>query len=154
MYSKILVPIDGSETADCALVQAAQLARLGNATLILLHIIEETRHTHGFEPPEVYIHEVRPHFLASGQRLLDDTANRLRSEGLDVKTVLLESGGKRISDLIKEQTELLGCDLIVLGTHGRRGIDRLLLGSDAEQTARIAPVPIMLVRLTKAAPTE
>ena len=48
--------------------------------------------------------------------------------------------------LIAKQAEASACDLVILGTHGRRGVDRLLLGSDAEQIARIAPVPVMLVR--------
>ena len=50
------------------------------------------------------------------------------------------------SEQIAKQAEASACDLVILGTHGRRGVDRLLLGSDAEQIARIAPVPVMLVR--------
>jgi nucleotide-binding universal stress UspA family protein len=56
-----------------------------------------------------------------------------------------------VSELIAAQATRLGADLIVLGTHGRRGVDRLLIGSDAEQLARIAPVPVLLVRERRAA---
>lgn len=146
MYTKLLVPLDGSATARLALEHAAALARLSGATIILLHIVEETKHSNGFEPPAVYIHEVRPRFLAAGQTLLDEAAGQLRQDGLAVQTVLLESKGERVSELIAQQAEALRCDLVVLGTHGRRGVDRLLLGSDAEQVARIAPAPVMLVR--------
>ena len=146
MYSRILVPLDGSPTADLALHHAAVLARLNGATIVLLHVIEEMKHSNGFERPRIYIEEVRAGFLAAGQKLLDEAALRLRQEGLAVETVLLESKGERVSVLIAQQALTTQCELVVLGTHGRRGVDRLLMGSDAEQLARIAPVPVMLVR--------
>lgn len=146
MYSRLLVPLDGSPTALLALDHAAALARLSGATVVLLHVIEPLRHSTGFERPSVYIDEVRPRFLAAGQALLDEAAIRLRQDGIGAETVLLESGIERVSEQIARQAETSGCDLIILGTHGRRGVDRLLLGSDAEQVARIAPVPVMLVR--------
>ena len=77
MYSRILVPLDGSPTADLALHHAAVLARLNGATIVLLHVIEEMKHSNGFERPRIYIEEVRPGFLAAGQKLLDEAALRL-----------------------------------------------------------------------------
>ncbi|ENO97944.1 universal stress protein, UspA family [Thauera phenylacetica B4P] len=114
--------------------------------MILLHVVEPAHHTKGFERPKVYMEDVRPRFMAAGQALLDEAANGLRQDGLAVETVLLESGAERVSEQIAKQAEASACDLVILGTHGRRGVDRLLLGSDAEQIARIAPVPVMLVR--------
>ncbi len=146
MYSRLLVPLDGSPTSHLALDHAAVLARLSGATVVLLHVIEETEHSNGFERPKVYFEEVRPRFLAAGQALLDQAAGRLRQGGIAVETVLLESGGKRVSELIAQQADAARCDVVVLGTHGRRGVGRLLMGSDAEQVARIAPIPVMLVR--------
>lgn len=146
MYSKLLVPLDGSTTARLALDHAAALAELSGATIILLHVIEEMKHSNGFERPAIYIQEVRPRFMAAGQALLDEAADRLRQKGIAVQTVLLEGKCQRVSELIAQQADALQCDLIILGTHGRRGMDRLLLGSDAEQVARIAPTPVMLVR--------
>lgn len=151
MYARILVPLDRSETAHHALDHAAVLARLSGGTIVLLHVIEELEHVSGFEPPKVYIEEVRPGFLTAGQALLDRAAKRLRQDGIAVETVLLEGGGERASTRIVEQVEAARCDLVVLGTHGRRGIGRVLLGSDAEQVARLAPVPVMLVRTAHAA---
>jgi len=78
--------------------------------------------------------------------LRDQAAQRLRQDGIAVETVLLESKGERASTLIVQQADAARCDLVVLGTHGRRGIDRVMLGSDAEQVARLAAVPVMLVR--------
>ena len=153
MYSRLLVPLDGSATAELALHHAAALARLSGATLVLLHVIEEMKHCNGFERPQVYVEQVRPGFLAAGQALLDAAAARLRGQGLTVETLLIESKGERVSALVAQQALSARCDLVVLGTHGRRGVDRLLLGSDAEQVARIAPVPVMLVRQPPSAAT-
>lgn len=146
MYSRFLVPLDGSPTSFLALDHAAELARLSGATVILLHVVEPTRRSTGFERPEVYIKDVRPRFLEAGQALLDEAASRLRRNGIATETVLLESGTARVSEQIAQQAEVSDCDLVILGTHGCRGMNRLLLGSDAEQVARIAPVPVMLVR--------
>ena len=151
MYARVLVPLDGSATARLALDHASHLSGMSGATIVL-NIIEEMRHSNGFERPMVYIQEVRPRFLAAGQALLDEAAAELRQRGVPVETVLLESKGDRVSELIAKQAEASQCDLVVLGTHGRRGVDRLLLGSDAEQVARIAPVPVMLVRQKQANP--
>ncbi|ABF08217.1 universal stress protein UspA [Burkholderia stabilis] len=149
MYSRFLVPLDGSPTSLLALDHAADMARLNGATVVLLHVIEPTRHSTGFERPKVYIEDVRPHFLAAGHALLDEAANRLRQDGIATETVLLESTAERVSEQIARQAKENDCDLVILGTHGRRGVDRLLLGSDAEQVARIAPVPVMLVRQSR-----
>ena len=146
MYSRLLVPLDGSPTALLALEHAAALARLSGATVVLLHVIEPLRHSTGFERPRVYIEDVRPRFMATGQALLDEAANRLREDGIASETVLLESSTERVSEQIARQAEARQCDLVILGTHGRRGVDRLLLGSDAEQVARTAPEPEKLVR--------
>ena len=69
-------------------------------------------------------------------------------QGIEVETVLLEGSDERVAELIARRAEEAGVDLVILGTHGRRGVNRLLLGSDAEHVARIAPVPVMLVRST------
>lgn len=146
MYNKILVPLDGSSTSNLALDHAAALARLSGGSVVLFHVIEELAYSNGFERPKIYIEQVRPRFIATSQTILDEASARLRQEGVKVETLLLESGGKRASELIAEQAKASGCDIVILGTHGRRGVERFLMGSDAEQVARIASVPVMLVR--------
>ncbi len=146
MYSRLLVALDGTETSRLALAHATHLARLTGASVVLLHVLETFKHISGFETAELFIHDVLPHMRASGRALLDDAATRLRAEGIDVETVLLENTTERVSDAIVRQAVESHCDLVLLGTHGRRGMDRLLLGSDAEQVVRIAPVPVLLVR--------
>ena len=86
-------------------------------------------------------------FIQRGEKLLKDTAEALRARGLSVATILIEGGTERVSRFIVEQARLREADLIVLGTHGRRGFSRLMMGSDAEQVVRTSPVPVMLVRL-------
>ena len=82
------------------------------------------------------------------QELLDDGKGRAAANGsVNVETVLVEHAAARVSERIVDQAKSWGADLIVMGTHGRRGVGRVLLGSDAEQTARIAPVPVLLVRV-------
>lgn len=145
MYARLLVPIDGSATARLAIDEAAELAGLCCAVVVLVHVIEEAEHSNGFERPSAYINEVRPLFLANGQKILDRAKDELATRGVAAETVLLESKGVRVSELIALQATLSEADINVLGTHGRRGVDRFLLGSDAEQVARIATVPVMLV---------
>ncbi|CAN7601398.1 universal stress protein [Pseudorhodoferax sp. LjRoot39] len=151
MYKTLLVPLDGSATAQLALDEALVLARLSGASVQLLHIVDAMEHITGFEPPAVHIGDIRPRFLQAGQQILEQAAALLQAQGVAVHTTLLESRGERVSELIAAQATRLGADLIVLGTHGRRGVDRLLIGSDAEQLARIAPVPVLLVRERRAA---
>jgi nucleotide-binding universal stress UspA family protein len=146
MYKNLLVPLDGSPTAQLALDEAAMLAHLSGATIHLLHVVDALQHITGFEPPAIHIADVRPRFLQAGQQLLDDAAAVLRAKGLTVQTKLMETAGARIAEVIADQAANGAADVIVLGTHGRRGVERLLIGSDAEQLARIAPVPVLLVR--------
>lgn len=150
MYTKLLVPIDGSATSRLALEEAVMLARLSGARIELLHVVDELEHIWGRPSPAVYIKEVRPMFLKAGQDLLDETRAEIESQGIEVDTVLLESRGTRASELIAGQAVKGGADAIVMGTHGRRGVDRVLIGSDAEQVARLSAVPVMLVRQARA----
>lgn len=152
MYSRLLVPIDGSATSRLALSEATTLAKLSQATIVLLHVIDELEHSHGFERPLVYFNEVRPRFLQNGQALLDGAKAELESQQVPVETVLIESQGVRVSELIAQHAMSVHADIVVMGTHGRRGVDRFLIGSDAEQVARIAPVPVMLVRSKRDTP--
>ncbi len=81
-----------------------------------------------------------------GAQILAAAKARVEANGLAVETFLSESFGSRVCDVVVEQATLWNADLIVIGTHGRRGVRRLLIGSDAEQIVRTAPVPVLLVR--------
>jgi nucleotide-binding universal stress UspA family protein len=103
----------------------------------------------GFETFAAYAGDVVPAMRKSGAAVLARARARAAAAGLEVDTLLLESTGPRASELIVEQARAWAADLIVIGTHGRRGIGRFLLGSDAEQVLRLAPVPVLLVRSGK-----
>jgi nucleotide-binding universal stress UspA family protein len=78
--------------------------------------------------------------------VLQEAETRVRAAGVAVETELYESYSGRVSDLVIAKAREWGAQLIVLGTHGRRGVGRMLLGSDAEQVLRQSPVPVLLVR--------
>ena len=146
MYTRILVPVDGSKTSQKAAAEAARLAKLTGARLKLLHIVDPLAHINGFETPATYLSELRPVFLKVGEQLVAQAKADIDTEEVNIETQVVESAGERVSEIIVDQAREWGADLIVLGTHGRRGIERVMMGSDAEQVARIAPVPVLLVR--------
>ena len=100
MYKKLLVPLDGSATAQLALRHAEALARLSGASIILLSIVEEMHYSNGYERPKVYTEQVRPHLLATARGLLEKAATPLREAGLSVAAHVVESGNQRVSELI------------------------------------------------------
>jgi nucleotide-binding universal stress UspA family protein len=147
MYDRILVAIDGSPTSQRALAEAAGLARLCAASLRLVHVIDPVVHVTGFERPDLYVRDIQPAIRKAGEDLLAKARDSIADHHVKVETVLVESQGERVSDAVIEQARAWPADLMVLGTHGRRGVDRMLMGSDAEQVTRRAPVPVLLVRL-------
>jgi nucleotide-binding universal stress UspA family protein len=147
MYKRILVSIDGSTTSDKGLDEAIKLAKLCGATLRLVHMVDPIPFTVGYEALGRQTAKDIAAIEQAGQALLDAGKQRAMAAGAkSVETVLVELTTARISDRIVEQAKAWDADLIVIGTHGRRGVGRMLLGSDAEQTVRIAPVPVLLVR--------
>lgn len=146
MYQRILVPFDGSATSGRGLDEAIKLAKLTGASLRLVHLVDDLLVATGFEAYTVYAADVIPLIRKAGERILQDGKARAESAGVKVETLLLDVGAMRLADRVVEQANAWGADLIVIGTHGRRGVGRLMLGSDAEQIVRIAPVPVLLVR--------
>src|SRR5476649_323985 len=144
MYQKILVPIDGSEISTRGLNEAIKLAKNQGGQLRLLHIanyrtgdFNYTEGTYGVD----FIEAARE----DGQNILSAAATAARQVGLDAKTILVESTSGPAAALIIAQAKEWPADLIVMGTHGRRGLQRLAMGSDAECVVRDAPVPVLLV---------
>jgi len=143
-YKRILVPVDGSPTASKGLQAAIKLARENRARLLLLHVVEEYS---AFIAPEVgaSLGPILDSLRASGKRTLARIARSAGKSGLKPQSVLVENFGGRVADTIVQQARRLRADLIVMGTHGRRGVKRVLLGSDAELVVRYSPVPVLLV---------
>jgi nucleotide-binding universal stress UspA family protein len=144
MYAKILVPIDGSETSTLGLNEAIRLAKNQGGRIRLIHIVNELI----VVLPEAYVNieRVIDELRTRGKAILDSSEATVRSGGVEVDTTLVEAMGNQAGDKIIQQAKEWGADLIVCGTHGRRGIRRLVMGSDAEYIVRHTPVPILLVR--------
>lgn len=149
MYKRILAPVDGSGPSSRGLNEAIQLAKEQNATLRLLHVINdfpimvELSDSINFEA-------VREGLRQSGLALLERASKQAASEGVKTETQLVDQRSGRAADAIVEDAKDHGCDLIVIGTHGRRGVSRMLLGSDAERVLRQSTVPVLLVHDAKA----
>ncbi len=145
MYERILVPVDGSETSKRGLREACRLAKEKGGRLRCLHVVDE--HFLAFNYLGiVFTQELFDVLKASGRQILDEASKQAGDEGVAVESVLRESGGARISETILKEARTWPADLIVMGTHGRRGLSHLALGSDAELVVRESPAPVLLVR--------
>ena len=143
-YKRILVPVDGSATSNKGMKEAIRLARASRARLLLLHVIEQAV---AFSAPDaaVDIGPILDSLRAAGRRRLATIERRARRSGLRPATALVENFGMRVADAVIAQARRWRADLIVMGTHGRRGLQRALVGSDAELVVRYSPVPVLLV---------
>ncbi len=145
-FHHILVPVDGSPTSDKALDEAIRLAVFSGAKISLIHVIDDLSYVTGFEPATDYVQQMIPLMRAAGEDLLAKEGEKVLAHGLQLDCVLIAQGPGRVFEHVAEQARISHADLIVLGSHGRRGVTRILLGSDAEQIIRHAPVPVLVVR--------
>ena len=146
MFERILVPVDGSATSRRGVKEAIAVARLTGGRIKLMHVFEPPLLGIGSEAALMRGEDIYNVARDAGQALLSDAAASVKAAQIPVDEQLLEPGGKRLSEQVAETATLWRASLIVLGSHGRRGLGRLLLGSDAEQILRTAPVPVLLVR--------
>ena len=144
MYRKILVPVDGSATSVRGLEEAIGFAKATGATLDLAHVVDEFVIAAG-EAPEAW-QELSQVLRESGEKVLADAEAIVRKHNVPFTSELLKATGGGAAGAIIHQAKKLSTDLIVMGTHGRRGLRRLTLGSDAEMVLRSSPVPVLMVR--------
>ncbi|MBI2322556.1 MAG: universal stress protein [Chloroflexi bacterium] len=149
MYQHVLVPLDGSATAEAAMPHAEALARQGGARLTLLRVLP---------PPDSYVipeavfvdrEQVMRSLEAEALGYLRAVRERLEGGGLTVRTTT------RVGDAataILDTARAVGADLIVMATHGRSGLGRWALGSVADRVVRAAGVPVLLVRPSEPPP--
>ncbi|MBA3623384.1 MAG: universal stress protein [Methylibium sp.] len=146
MYERILVPVDSSPTSNRGLQEAVKLARLTGAKLRLIHVIDAVPHVSGLNGFVGYSVDLFQRLNEGGQNILADAKARAQAAGLEAETVIFDDFTCRLCEHVVDEATTWHADLIVLGTHGRRGFRRFVLGSDAEQIVRSAPVPVLLVR--------
>lgn len=142
MYKRILVPVDGSETSNRAVVAALQMARENGGRIRLVHALDELAYLSGYEYSADLLKAARD----QGSNVLEGARAMAQSAGVPADAKLVETAGRRLGELVAEEARNWEADLVVVGTHGRRGMSRILLGSGAEQVLRLAPVPVLAVR--------
>lgn len=146
MFKRILVPVDGSSTSNRGLEQAVRLARGDGSTLCLLHVVDEHIIVQNAEAMATVTDQYLEALRESGRKLLARAQSAAERQGINCKTVLVENIAGSVADIVVAQAKKQRADVIVMGTHGRRGLRRLVLGSDAEGVVRTSPVPVLLVR--------
>lgn len=155
MYRKILVPVDGSNTSFMGLEHAIALAKDQDASIRILNVVDEmVLSTMMVEPVAVPIDDILESMRVEGGRVLDKAIARANKAGVKAEAVQVASRGKPVSDTILADARRCRADVIVMGTHGRRGLNRLLLGSDAERVLRDSPVPVLLTRRSERKPAR
>lgn len=143
MYKRILLPVDGSPTSTKALVAALQLAREGDGRVRIVHVLDELAFISTGYGPVVDLLAVAED---GAKKVLADALAQAQAAGVPADTKLVEQAGARLGELVADEARAWKADLVVVGTHGRHGIGRVLLGSGAEQVLRLAPVPVLAIR--------
>lgn len=146
MYQRILVPVDGSPTSNRGLSEAIALAKLAGARLRLINVVDVMVFAMQADAFAGYAGDMIPLLREGGQKVLDTARVQAEAAGVAADTVLRDGLAGRVCDLVIDEAKAWKAELIVIGTHGRRGVGRVLLGSDAEQILRLAPAPVLLVR--------
>ncbi len=142
MDERILVPVDESDQSEAALEYA--LESHPEASVTVLHVIDpRDLRTYGGLEGWVDMDQLADQQQAHGERLVEDARERAADRGISVTTEVLTDKPSRA---IVEYAEENDIDHIVIGSHGRAGISRVLLGSVAETVARRSPVPVTIVR--------
>ena len=142
MFKRILVPVDGSATSNKALVIALQLARDAGGRVRLLHSVDEFTAVSGF----AYGSDVMQIVRENAAKVLVDGMAIAKAAGVEADEQLVDQPDARLGHTVSEAARAWGADLVVVGTHGRRGIGRVLMGSGAEQVTREASVPVLVIR--------
>jgi nucleotide-binding universal stress UspA family protein len=146
MYKKILIPLDGSELAECSLEHAKAIAQGCNvADVILFRVIEpfsmQTISALG-EADDDNIRKVREQIQQDAKDYLLKVENNLKKQGIASRAVTVEG---KAADAILSYTRKNNVDLIVMSTHGRSGLSRFFFGSVAEKVSRHSRVPVLLL---------
>lgn len=148
MCKRIFVAIDGSTTAQAALVEAIQFASLPGMSLCIGTVLDTgmlSKNSMGMGAL-FDIDQVKAGMRQAAEALLDDATAKAKEAGLDPFRLLVESDNKRVADMIVDAAGQWDAGLIVIGTHGRRGFERMVMGSVAENLVRIATTSLFLVR--------
>lgn len=143
MFGEILLPTDGSEGVGRAIDATVAMAEKFDARIHVLFVAEPPRfHEYG---ASVALTNIMQSLQEAGRQILDETAERIRNRGLSNVETALRQGHP--AEEILQYADEHRVELIVMGTHGRRGLNRMLLGSITEEVVRTSHIPVMTVRM-------
>ncbi|WP_429257476.1 universal stress protein [Paraburkholderia sp. GAS334] len=146
MYHHILVAVDGSESSKRALSEAIRMASLAHGQLTAAYVVDSS---HSFAYPGAYDPLALTRAIrADGEQVLAEARTLMAQHDVAGVAEIVETDGlsEDIASCLQRTAERIGADLVVLGTHGRRGIRRLVIGSVAERFVRFSTCPVLLVR--------
>ena len=147
MYKRILIATDGSPLSDKAVASGLALARLSSAKVVALKVIPRYPRNYfegGLPIDSADIERVEKQWSDAAQTLVDTVRNMGEGEGVEVKAVLAKSD--LVAEAIIAAAKKHKCDLIVMASHGRKGIKRLLLGSETQHVLTHSHIPVLVLR--------
>ena len=148
MYKKIFVAIDNSSTARKALDEAIVLAGSLKASICIACVADEAglmQHGMGLGS-YIDVDKIKTEIRAAANTMLDEALARAKAAGCISEQMLIESSNRRVAETIADAAQAWGADLLVIGAHGVRGFERLLVGSVAENLTRISLISLLIVR--------
>ena len=143
-FKTILVAVDFSDSSDNAFQMALSIAQKYAAHLIILHVINEPIDLRGFYVPHISFDKLEEEIGAGAEKMMQSFCRRHIEDFSDYETLIVP--GMPYEQVI-EQAEAKGAEMIVIGTHGRTGLDHVLFGSTAEKVVRKSRFPVLTVRL-------
>ena len=148
MYRQILVALDGSPTSNKALSAAIEMASYsgGRSVIKLIHVLDEMAYFTGLDPYAGQTYSAVHMMRQAGEKILAEGLAICQSAGVQADTVLVDRLGAHLAETVAETAREWPASLVVVGTHGRKGIGRMLLGSGAEQIIRLASCPVLVIR--------
>ncbi len=146
MYKHIIVAVDDSPTSQRAIEEGAALAVANGSRLTVVHAVDEALFSHFNRVTLASRDAVQKALITEGQSVLDSAVAAATAAGAKPEGRLLVSENHSTSDQIVKTVSDVGADLLVVGSHGRRGVQRLLLGSVAEKLLKKVGISVMVVR--------
>ena len=144
-YRKVLVPVDGSAASTAALRESIRVSGT-TGRLRLIHVLDEIAQARIAVPAAGAVSaDILGALEKAGTKALADAEKIVRNKGVGVETAMLRSRGRDVANIVLNDAKRWGAELIAMGTEGRRGLSRLLMGSNAEAVLRRSSVPLLLV---------
>ncbi|CAN5347858.1 universal stress protein [soil metagenome] len=148
VYSHILVPYDGSATSERGLDEAIRIAQGFKADLRIIHVVDDVSIAFAIDAYYADVADWQRSLIEAAGRLVGAAEAKARAAGVECVGCVVDTAAGAMGDIVIRYADQHAIDLIVMGTHGRRGLGRAVMGSGAESVSRLSKIPVMLVRLT------